>query len=44
MHNNIAKKCLKSLVIPTGKITDHMAFNFFRYYPFIKSGVFLKEF
>ena len=29
MHNNIAKKCSKSLVIPTGKTTDHMAFNFF---------------
>ena len=29
MHNNIAKKCSKSLVIPTGKTTDHMAFKFF---------------
>ena len=29
MHDNITKKCSKSLVIPTGKITDHMAFNFF---------------
>ena len=29
MHNNIAKKRSKSLVIPTGKTTDHMAFNFF---------------
>ena len=29
MHDNIAKKCSKSLVIPTGKITDHMAFKFF---------------
>ena len=29
MHNNIAKQCLKSLVIPTGKTTDHMAFKFF---------------
>ena len=23
MHDNIAKKCSKSLVIPTGKTTDH---------------------
>ena len=29
MHDNIAKKHSKSLVIPTGKITDHMAFKFF---------------
>ena len=29
MHHNIAKKRLKSLVIPTGKTTDHMAFKFF---------------
>ena len=29
MHDNIAKKCLKSLVIPTGKTTDHMVFKFF---------------
>ena len=29
MHDNIAKKRLKSLVIPTGKTTDHMAFKFF---------------
>ena len=29
MHDNIAKKLSKSLVIPTGKITDHMAFKFF---------------
>ena len=29
MHNNIAKKRSKSLVIPTGKTTDHMAFKFF---------------
>ena len=29
MHDNITKKCSKSLVIPTGKTTDHMAFNFF---------------
>ena len=28
MHDNIAKKCSKSLVIPTGKTTDHMAFKF----------------
>ena len=28
-HDNIAKKDSKSLVIPTGKTTDHMAFNFF---------------
>ena len=29
MHDNIAKKCSKSLVIPTVKTTDHMAFKFF---------------
>ena len=29
MYNNIAKKRSKSLVIPTGKTTDHMAFNCF---------------
>ena len=29
MHDNIAKKCSKSLVIPTGKTTDHMALKFF---------------
>ena len=29
MHDNITKKRSKSLVIPTGKITDHMAFKFF---------------
>ena len=29
MHDNIAKKCSKSLVIPTGKTTDHMAFKLF---------------
>ena len=29
MHDNITKKCSKSLVIPTGKTTDHMAFKFF---------------
>ena len=29
MHDNIAKKRSKSLVIPTGKTTNHMAFNFF---------------
>ena len=29
MHDNIAKKRSKSLVIPTGKTTGHMAFNFF---------------
>ena len=29
MHDNIAKKYSKSLVIPTGKITDHMIFKFF---------------
>ena len=41
MHDNIAKKRSKSLVIPTGKTTDHMAFKFFSgYYPFIKSGPF----
>ena len=29
MHDNIAKKRSKSLVIPTGKTTDHMAFKCF---------------
>ena len=29
MDDNIAKKCSKSLVIPTGKTTDHMALKFF---------------
>ena len=29
MHDNIAKKRSKYLVIPTGKTTDHMAFKCF---------------
>ena len=29
MDDNIAKKCLKRLVIPTGSTTDHMALKFF---------------
>ena len=29
MHDNIAKKCSKSLAMPTGKTTDRMAFKFF---------------
>ena len=29
MHDNIAKKSSKSLVICTGKSTNHMAFKFF---------------
>ena len=29
MHDNITKKHSKSLVIPTGKTTNHMAFKFF---------------
>ena len=29
MHDNIAKKHSKSLVIPTGQTTDYMAFKFF---------------
>ena len=29
MHDNITKKRSKSLVIPTGKTTDHMAFKCF---------------
>ena len=29
MYDNIAKKHSKSLVIPTGKTTDNMAFKFF---------------
>ena len=38
MDDNIARKCSKSLVILTGKTTDHMALKFFRDYSFIKSG------
>ena len=30
MHDNIAKIRSKSLVMPTGKTTDHMAFKFFQ--------------
>ena len=29
MHDNIAKECSKSLVIPIGKTTDCMAFKVF---------------
>ena len=29
MHDNIAKKCSKSLVIPTEKTTDYITFKFF---------------
>ena len=29
MHDNIATKRSKSLVIPTGKTIDHMGFKFF---------------
>ena len=29
MDDNIAKKCSKSLVIPTGKTTDYMTLKFF---------------
>ena len=29
MHDNIAKKRSKLLVIPTGNTTDHMVFKFF---------------
>ena len=29
IHDNMAKKRSKSLVIPIGKSTDHMAFKFF---------------
>ena len=29
MNDNIAKKRSKSLIIPTGKTTDHMALKFF---------------
>ena len=29
MHDNIAEKHSKSLVIPIGKTTDHVAFKFF---------------
>ena len=34
----ILLKTFKSLVIPTGKTTDHMAFKFFQILSFIKSG------
>ena len=37
MQDDIAEKCSISIVIPTGKTTDCMAF---RDYPFIKSGPF----
>ena len=30
MHDNIAKKRSKSLVMRTGKTTDHMAFKVFK--------------
>ena len=38
MHDNIAKECSQSLVIPTGKTTDCMAFKCFpeSYYPLLK--------
>ena len=42
MHNNIAKKCSKSLIIPTGKPLIIQPSNFSRYYPFVKSGLLLK--
>ena len=29
MYDNVTKKCSRSLVIPTGKTTDQMAFKFF---------------
>ena len=29
MHDNIAKKRSKSLIMPTGRTTDHTAFKFF---------------
>ena len=40
MDDIVAKKCSKSLVIPTGKITDYNygLEIFSRDYPFIKSG------
>ena len=45
MDDNIANKRSKSLVIPTGKTTDHMALKFFpEDYPYIKSGVFWRNF
>ena len=44
MHDNIAKKRSKSLVIPTGKTTDHMAFKFFQILHFYKKLTVLKEF
>ena len=31
IHDNITNKCSKSLVIPTGKTIDHMAFKIFRH-------------
>ena len=40
MHDNIAKKRSKSLVIPTGKPLIIRPSNFSRYYPFIKRGPF----
>ena len=38
MLDNITKKRSKSLIIPTGKTTDHMAFNVFP--DTIQSGAF----
>ena len=39
MHDNIAKKCLKSSVIPTGSLITWL-WILSRDYPFIKSGPF----
>ena len=44
MHDNIAKECSKSLIIPTGKTTDHMAFKLLPETPFIKSGLLWRNF
>ena len=44
MHDNIAKKCSKSLVIPAGKTTDHITFKFFPDTILLLKWTALKEF
>ena len=44
MHDNIAKKCSKSLVIPAVKTTDHIAFKFFLDTILLLKWTALKEF
>ena len=44
MDDNIAEKCLKSLVIPTGYTTDHTALKFFPETNLLLKWTILKEF